>query len=75
VIIALGRVAHDATLRALRLRPRDFPFAHGMIHEPASAPAIVDSYHCSRYNTQTGRLTEAMFNAVIARARQLLQKA
>jgi uracil-DNA glycosylase len=66
-MLALGRVAHEAALRALRLRARNHPFAHRAKHAlDAVAPgvALFDSYHCSRYNTNTGRLTEAMFRAV-----------
>lgn len=61
VIIALGRIAHDATLRAARVRLADFPFAHGAVHLLPDARHLVDSYHCSRYNTNTGRLTAEMF--------------
>jgi len=68
VVVALGRVAHDATLRSLGLRLADYPFAHGASHRPDGAPVIVDSYHCSRYNTQTRRLTEAMFHEVFRTA-------
>ncbi|MCC7275465.1 MAG: uracil-DNA glycosylase [Alphaproteobacteria bacterium] len=64
-ILALGRIAHDAALSALGRRRSEFPFAHGRIHEPANAPWLADSYHSSRYNTNTGRLTPAMFDAVI----------
>jgi uracil-DNA glycosylase family 4 len=66
-ILALGRIAHDAVLRAVDLRLRDHPFAHGARHpieRPAPGVALFDSYHCSRYNTNTGRLTEPMFRAV-----------
>jgi uracil-DNA glycosylase family 4 len=63
-ILALGRIAHDATLRALALRAADFPFAHGAAHPLAGGRLLVDSYHCSRYNTNTGRLTAAMFDDV-----------
>jgi uracil-DNA glycosylase family 4 len=66
-ILALGRIAHDATLRALKLKPREFVFAHGRRHRlegARSGAALFDSYHCSRYNTNTGRLTEAMFRGV-----------
>ena len=72
VIVALGRVAHDSVVRALALRPRDYGFAHGCVHEPAGCPRLIDSYHCSRYNTQTRRLTESMFDAVFAAARARL---
>jgi uracil-DNA glycosylase family 4 len=72
VIVALGRVGHDATLRALGLRLRDHSFGHGAVHRPADKPIVVDSYHCSRYNTQTGRLTEHMFHDVFRTALELL---
>jgi uracil-DNA glycosylase family 4 len=64
VILALGRIAHDATLRALRLRAADFAFAHGARHPLARGRLLLDSYHCSRYNTNTRRLTTPMFRAV-----------
>jgi len=63
-MLALGRIAHDAALRAMSLRAADFPFAHGARHELSRAVVLFDSYHCSRYNTNTGRLTPAMFNSV-----------
>jgi uracil-DNA glycosylase len=63
-ILALGRIAHDATLRAFGMRPSEFPFAHGARHSLAHGVCLFDSYHCSRYNTNTGRLTHAMFRAV-----------
>lgn len=63
-ILALGRIAHVATLAALRLKPSALPFAHGSRHALARGVALFDSYHCSRYNTNTGRLTVAMFRAV-----------
>ena len=72
VLLVLGRVSHEATLRALGLRPRDFPFAHGAEHALPDGRRLLASYHCSRYNTQTGVLTPAMFDAVVARARALL---
>jgi uracil-DNA glycosylase family 4 len=62
-IVALGRVAHESTLAALDLQPRDFPFAHGAVHE-CGAVRLYDSYHCSRQNTNTRRLTTEMFEAV-----------
>lgn len=49
------------------LKPKDFPFSHGAKHELGKALTLYDSYHCSRYNTQTGRLTPQMFEAVFAR--------
>lgn len=73
VVVALGQVAHVATLRALGLRERDWRFAHGARHAlPVRELTLLDSYHCSRYNTQTRRLTTAMFEAVFATAAELL---
>jgi uracil-DNA glycosylase family 4 len=71
VIVTLGRIAHDSTLRALGHRPSALPFAHGAQGEVGGV-AVFASYHCSRYNTNTGRLTEAMFDAVFAAARARL---
>jgi uracil-DNA glycosylase family 4 len=73
-IVALGRVAHDNTLAAFGCRKALFPFAHGGRHAPPSAPALFDSFHCSRYNTNTGRLTTEMFHAVFAAVRGMLPK-
>ncbi|MGH8320697.1 MAG: uracil-DNA glycosylase family protein, partial [Gammaproteobacteria bacterium] len=72
VILALGRVAHEAVLRALELKSRLFSFRHGAQHRLAGGYILLDSYHCSRYNTQTRRLTTAMFEAVLAVARTRL---
>jgi uracil-DNA glycosylase family 4 len=68
VYLALGRVAHDAVLMAHGLPRARYPFGHAREHALAAAPRLLDSYHCSRYNTSTGRLTPAMFRAVVARA-------
>ena len=69
-IVALGRIAHDSALRALGLRLARFPFAHGARHALEDADvALFDSYHCSRYNTNTGVLTPVMFRAVFAAVR------
>jgi uracil-DNA glycosylase len=67
-IVALGRVAHESTLKALSLRSAAAPFAHGAIHQ-AGALRLYDSYHCSRYNTNTRVLTPEMFRKVFARVR------
>ena len=72
VLLALGSIAHSAALRALALKPSEYKFAHAAEHELPSGHLLLDSYHCSRYNTQTGRLTEKMFVDVFARARQLV---
>lgn len=72
VVLALGTVAHTAVLRALGLRQRDARFAHGARHPLDGGRLLVDSYHCSRYNTQTGRLTQAMFAQAVGAAREWL---
>ena len=63
-ILALGTVAHGAILAALGVRRADFAFGHGALHQLPGGLLLADSYHCSRYNTNTGRLTEAMFHSV-----------
>jgi uracil-DNA glycosylase family 4 len=85
-IVALGRIAHESVLRAFGLKPGAFPFAHGAEHILAARKmdegsclagtrtiAIYDSYHCSRYNTNTGVLTNEMFRAVFDKARTSLR--
>ena len=72
VVLALGNVAHNAVLRALGLKLKNFPFSHGARHVAPNGLVLYDSYHCSRYNTQTRRLTEAMFHAVFARIKEEL---
>ncbi|MDO9059055.1 MAG: uracil-DNA glycosylase [Bradyrhizobium sp.] len=67
-IVALGRVAHDSMLKVLALRAAAAPFAHGAIHA-AGAIKLYDSYHCSRYNTNTRVLTPEMFRSVFATVR------
>jgi len=71
VYLALGRVAHEAVLMALGLARARYPFAHGREHTLDAAHCLIDSYHCSRYNTSTRRLTPAMFKAVVTRAGEL----
>ena len=68
-IIALGRIAHDAVLAALKSRKSEFRFAHGARHRLNGNLVLFDSYHCSRYNTNTGVLTTAMFEQVFADVR------
>jgi uracil-DNA glycosylase family 4 len=65
-ILALGAIAHNAVLAAKGLRRAAYPFGHGATHDLPDGIALADSYHCSRLNTNTGRLTPAMFEAVIA---------
>ena len=73
-ILALGTVAHQAVLRALNHRLADFPFAHGARHKIDSRTQLFDSYHCSRYNTNTRRLTPEMFREVFADIRKYLDQ-
>ena len=72
VVIALGSIAHQAVLKAMGLRQKAYPFSHGGEHRLDDRLHLIDSYHCSRYNTQTRRLTPAMFSAVFRRAKALL---
>ena len=67
-LLAIGRIAHDGILDAFAVKRRDFPFAHGARHALPNGLVMFDSYHCSRQNTNTGRLTTAMFEAVLAEA-------
>ncbi len=75
VVLALGRVAHDAVLTVLGQRRAAYPFAHGARHLVVDGPTFYDSYHCSRYNTNTRRLTPEMFEAVFADIRAELDAA
>jgi len=70
-ILALGAIAHRAVLRALALKLNVYGFAHGRVHRLPDGRTLVDSYHCSRYNTQTRRLTASMFAEVVQCARDL----
>jgi uracil-DNA glycosylase len=71
-VLALGGVAHGAVLKAVDLKLAAFPFGHGNEHRLPRDIVLLDSYHCSRYNTQTGRLTAPMFARVVQRARARL---
>ncbi len=73
VFLALGRIAHDALLDHFKLKKRDFPFAHGAEHPLPGGRVLLDSYHVSRQNTQTGRLTPEMFDRVLERAKELAE--
>lgn len=73
VIIGLGKIAHDAVLRALGLHLASYPFGHGHSHRLADGNLLFDSYHCSRYNTQTRRLTGGMFTGIFQRVRELVE--
>ncbi|WP_029013901.1 uracil-DNA glycosylase family protein [Niveispirillum irakense] len=68
-VVALGTVSHASTLAAFGLRPAHYKFGHGARHELRPNLMLFDSYHCSRYNTNTGRLTAPMFQSVFADVR------
>jgi uracil-DNA glycosylase len=71
IVLCLGSLSHGAVLTTLGARKSAFPFRHGALHE-IDGLTVADSYHCSRYNTNTGRLTEAMFENVFAGVRERL---
>mgnify|MGYP001823843780 FL=1 len=73
VVVALGGIAHRAIVKAMGLRQADFKFGHAALHDLGGF-RVLDSYHCSRYNTNTRRLTEEMFDAIFAQVRNLLAK-
>lgn len=75
VVVALGRIAHDSAIRALKLKASAHVFGHAAEHALPRGVTLIDSYHCSRYNTNTGRLTPDMFAAVFARARAITARA
>lgn len=68
LIISLGRIAHTSIIRSLNGKQSDYKFAHGAIHQLPTGQTLINSYHCSRYNTNTGRLTELMFEDVFKTA-------
>ena len=72
VLLALGSIAHAAVLQGAGLKAADYKFGHAAEHKLPGDAILLDSYHCSRYNTQTRRLTEEMFDAVFRRATALL---
>ena len=74
-VVALGSIAHQAVLAAFGERRAAFPFAHGAVHRLGNGLLLADSYHCSRYNTNTGKLTPEMFEAVFAELRRRLDLA
>lgn len=74
-VLALGRVAHETFLRTVGEKLTAHPFAHGAIHRLRSGLRLHDSYHCSRYNTNTGRLTREMFRAVFDGIKKEIGKA
>ncbi len=74
LLFALGGIAHRAIVKAVAARQADFKFAHAAEHDLAGRYTMLDSYHCSRYNTNTGRLTTKMFRDVFAKARDILSR-
>ncbi len=73
-VVTLGKIGHDSAVRALGERPSRVPFSHGGVHKVGSV-TVFSSYHCSRYNTNTGVLTPEMFRAVFAAVRRFLDAA
>ena len=73
IILALGTVAHGTVLAALEMRKSEWKFGHGALRPLPGGPVLADSYHCSRYNTNTGRLTVAMFDDVFREIRERLE--
>lgn len=72
VIVVLGAIAHQAVLKALGLKVKDYPFAHNVAYQLPDGRQLVASYHCSGYNWRTGRLTRESFEAVFERVISLL---
>ena len=72
VLLCLGKISHDSTVRALGLKLKDHPFGHGTEYAVGEGLTLLSSYHCSRYNTNTGRLTADMFERIFARAREIV---
>ena len=73
MILSLGLVSHKAVIKALGLKQSKYPFIHGKIHRLDDGRAIIDSYHCSRYNTNTKRLTEEMFSEIFIQIKAQLK--
>jgi uracil-DNA glycosylase len=72
IILSLGLTSHNAVLKTFKLKAKDYKFAHGAVHRFPNGLTLLDSYHTSRYNISTGRLTQAMFDAVVEKARGML---
>lgn len=74
VLITLGKISHDSTIRALGLRLAEYPFGHHNVYDLKDNRRIISSYHCSRYNTNTRRLTEEMFFGIFREAKSYLDR-
>ncbi|MGJ8528782.1 uracil-DNA glycosylase [Maritalea sp.] len=72
IVVALGGIAHNSFLTVFGVKKKDHPFGHGNEHRLPNGSLLIDSYHCSRYNTNTKVLTEEMFEDIFARARQII---
>ena len=72
LILSLGLTSHQAVLRTFKLKVKDYKFVHGAVHALPNGFKLLDSYHTSRYNVSTGRLTQAMFDAIVADAKRVL---
>ena len=75
LLIVLGRIAHESVVATFDGKQKDFKFAHGALHTMPTGHKVLDSYHCSRYNTNTGRLTTEMFEDIFETASQFLSQA
>lgn len=73
VFFCLGRIAHEELIRGFDLRQKQYPFAHENVHEVEEHTWVVDTYHCSRYNINTGRITKSMFLSALQSAANLAQ--
>ena len=71
IVLSLGKISHDSVLRAAGVKLKDAPFGHATVYDLTNF-TLISSYHCSRYNTNTGRLTQAMFEGVFADIRARL---
>ncbi len=74
VILALGKIAHDSVIRSFDFKLSEKPFGHENIHDVGNGLTLIDSYHCSRYNTQTKRLTQKQFEQVFKKVSATLNK-
>lgn len=74
IILVLGGIAHKAVIKGYGLRQSDYPFGHGKVYDLPDNRKLVTSYHCSRYNTSTKRLTEKMFHQVFEKILKLMEK-
>ena len=73
-LLCLGKIAHDSTIRSLGLKLKDYPFGHNVAYDIGEDRKLFSSYHCSRYNTNTKRLTEEMFFDVFSEIKTFLDR-